>query len=274
MTAKPTTEKPLAAFQTPQGTTVPWLSLLPFPVRGQSQASGHSIEFMSMPVHQRDAETDLVGVLEQVAEMTLGRPVLQDKASQDYSLRTPLQESRLMFTGGIAESHVPPPPPPPLLLAISSSAADSLTPSLRQKRRSSHQCTPVGSELDLTSPQNQRVALIGPKRYRSNSSIVRKMHTCPLLPTSPDLSEAGEIRHEPCFSPVYQSSTAHIPTPSVPMEPPLASITSASTAKAPPPPPPPMPLFGSPSIDARKVSASGIHPLKMRKADSIYAFPH
>jgi hypothetical protein len=321
MTATPTTEKRLIAFQTPQG-TVPWLSPPPLPARGQSHASGsgYSIEFMSMPSQQRDAEAglddaleqvsghrgaepDLVDVLEQVSGLTLERPILQDKAlqetpmrtplqevytgglleqvsgltlerpvlqektSQDYSLRTPLQDSRLLFTG------FPPLPFPP---TISSSTADSLTPALRYKRRSSHQCTPVESELDLTSPKNQRVAMIRPKRYRSNCSIVNKVQTCPLLPTSPDLSEAGEIRHEPCFSPVFQSSTAHLPTPSGPMLP-LASSTTVKEAP-PPPPPPPMPLFGSPNMDKRKVASSDISPLKikMRKADSTptWAFPH
>jgi hypothetical protein len=303
MTATPTTEKPLVAFQTPQGTvpwlsppplpqsrasgysiefmsmpgyqrgaeadpqgTVPWLSPPPLP---QSRASGYSTEFMSMPGRQRGSEADLVDVLEQVSGMTLERPVLQNKVSQDYVLGTPLQESRLLFTGGGAEPLVPPPPPfPP---AISSSAAGSLTPALRHKRQSSHHFTPVGSELDLTSPR-KRVAMIRPKRYRSNS-IVSKMHTCPLLPTSPDLSEAGEIRHEPCFSPVYQSSMAHLPTSSVPME---ASITSTTVNASPPPPPQPilMPLFGSPSMDTKKVAAIGMHPLKMRKANSTWRFPH
>jgi hypothetical protein len=307
MTATPTTEKPLVAFQTPQG-TLPWLSPPPLP---QSRASGgYSIEFMSMPLyqhrgeadpqgagpwlspaplsqrrasrnstesmsipgHQRGDEADLVDVLEQVSGMTLERPVLREKASQDYPLRTPLQESRLLFTGGGAETLVP--PPPPLPLAISSSATVALTPALRHKRQSSYHFTPVGSESDLISPQNQRVAMIRPKRYRSGS-IVSKMDTCPLLPTSPDLSEAGEIRHEPCYSPVYHSSMAHLPIPSVPREP-LTSLTSATAEASRPPPPAPilMPLFGSPSMDRRKVSTSIIHPLKMRKVNSTYAFSH
>jgi hypothetical protein len=306
MTATPTTEKPLVAFQTPQG-TLPWLSPPPLP---QSRASGNSIEFMSMPLyqhrgeagpqgtipwlsppplshsrasmystesmaipgHQHGDEADLVDVLEQVSGMTLERPVPRDKASQDYPLRMPFQESRLLFTGGGAEPLVP--PPPPLPPAISSPATVVLTPALRHKRQSSHHFTPVGSGSDLISPQNQRVAMIRPKRYRS-SSIVSKMDTCPLLPTSPDLSEAGEIRHEPCFSPVYQSSMAHLPIPSIPRE--IPTSTTSATAKASRPPPPSpilMPLFGSPNIDTRKVSASIIHPLKMRKVNSTYAFPH
>jgi hypothetical protein len=302
MTATPTTEKPLVAFQTPQEETVPWLSPPPL---APSRASAYSIEFMSMPVyqhreganpqetipwlsppplpqgralrygtesmsmpgHQRGDEVDLVEVLEQVSEMTLERPVLRDKASQDNPLKTPLQESRPIFNGGGAEVLLP--PPPPLSLALSSSGA------LRHKRQSSHQLTPLGSELDLTSPQNQRGAMIRPKRYRS-SSIVSKMDTCPMLPTSPDLSEAGEIRHEPCFSPVHQRSMAHLPTPSRPMEPP-ASIPGASVKALRKPPPTPilMPLFGSPNMDTpRNVSASIIHPLKMRRVNSSYAFPH
>jgi hypothetical protein len=307
MTATPTTEKFLVAFQTPQG-TLPWLSPPPLP---QSRASGYSIEFMSMPLYQhrgeadpqgtvpwlsppplpqsrasrystdesmsmpgdqRGDEADLVDVLEQVSGMTLEGPVVRNKASQNYPLRTPFQESRLLFTGGGAESLIP--APPPLPPALSSSAAVALTPALRHKRQSSHHFTPVDSEAGLISPQYQRVAMIRPKRYRS-SSIVSKMDTCPLLPTSPDLSEAGEIRHEPCFSPVYQSSMAHLPIPSVPREP-LTSITSATAKASRPPPPAPilMPLFGSPNMDKRKVSASIIHPLKMRKVNSTYAFPH
>jgi hypothetical protein len=276
---------------------------------------------MPMPSHQRDAEADfydaleqvsgqrgaeldLVDVLEQVSGLTLERPVLQDKVSQenllrtplqevfnggllehisvlamerrpvlqekalqDYSLRTPLQDSRLTFPG------FPPLQFPP---AKSSSTADSLTPALRYKRRSSDQCTPIESDLDLTSLKSQRGATIRPKRFRINSSIVSKVQTCPLLPTSPDLSEAGEIRHEPCFSPVCQRSTAHLPTTSVPMLP----LVSSTTAEEAPPPasPPPMPLFGSPNMDRRKASSSGISPLKikMRNADFIptWAFPH
>ena len=297
MTVTPTTEKPLVAFQTPHG-TMPWLSPPPLP---QSRALGYSIEFMSIPhsQHRGEAdpegtvpwlsppplpqsrasrystdesmsmpdEADLVDVLEQVSGMTLERPVLRDKSTQDYPLRTPFQESRLLFTGGGTEPRITPPLPP----TMSSSATVALTPALRQ---SSHHFTPVRSESDLISPQNQRVAMIRPKRYRS-SSIVSKMDTCPLLPTSPDLSEAGEIRHEPCFSPVYQSSTAHLPIPSVPREP-LTSITSAAAKASRPSPPAPilMPLFGSPNMDTRKVSASTFHPLKMRKLNSTHAFPH
>jgi hypothetical protein len=303
MTATPTTEKPLVAFETPQG-TAPWLSPPPVP---QSRASGNSIEFMSMPVyyqhrgegdpqetmpwlsppplpqsrdsrygtesmsmsmpvHQRGDEVDLVDVLEQVSGMTLERPVLRNNASQDHPLETPLQESRLLFTGDGAKPLVPPPKP----LSLASSSATIL----RHKRQSSHQFTPLESELDLTSPQNQREAMIRPKRYRS-SSIVSKMDTCPLLPTSPDLSEAGEIRHEPCFSPVHQRSMVYLPTPSVPMEP-LASgpTATAKASRKPPPTPILMPLFGSPNMDAQNVSASVIHPLKMRRVSSTYAFPH
>jgi hypothetical protein len=42
------------------------------------------------------------------------------------------------------------------------------------------------------------------------AQALSKMDTCPRSPRSPDLSEVGEIRHG-CFSPVYQSSMAHLP---------------------------------------------------------------
>lgn len=258
-TCTPTTQKPLvsAMMQTPQGDC--WMVPPPLSFQGRSESFEYS-EFMRNHPHGSSCSDPdgLVNVLEQVSELTLGHP------NQDFTvfpLHTPVRES------GRNLRAVPCGSPPPLASVRPSSFVS------RHKRRPSFDFTP---EFNI----GRRDAVLRPKRIR-RSSITSKIHDAPRLPSSPDLSVAGEIHHEPCFSPVHQQSTVRV---SVELSDDFPTSTHSSnmpmigwslTA-----PPPPMPMIGSPMMDQNRASTfSALKPptsqvLKMRKNDSAWAAYH
>jgi hypothetical protein len=272
MSATPTTQKNRRTPQ--QGGGPP-----PVSCRTHSESFDYSMELNMSYQRASCAESNMDDVSEQVSEMTLDPTLVKDQ-EEPFSLQTPVTESSL--TSAASGICAPLPPPP---FAMASSSGDH---SSRHKRPSFHFTPPIGRD-------DNRSTAIRPKRYRSNSFTIKsKIHNAPRLPSSPDLSEAGEVHHEPCFSPVHQESMARIPTLVLAFPPPQEQHAAVINGALPPPQeqqvalakgvhsfslPPPMPLFGSPvtmdpSNNDTKSLETSPHLLQMRKVEFGWGFPH